>query len=64
MARTDYFGEQSRVGVIPDLSTALDEGLYDEDCEGRVLKWDCATSRVMQKENAEPAMLALELEML
>lgn len=42
------FGEQSRVGGIPDLSTALDDGLYDEDGGGRVLKWDCATSRVMQ----------------
>lgn len=55
------FGE-GRVGEIPDLSSALDEGLYGEDGGGRVLKWDCATSGVMrsiddvsmlQKENAE-----------
>lgn len=58
---------QSRAGlvVIPDFSTALvEEGLYGEDCEGRVISWrDYATSGVMQgssnndctsqKENAE-----------
>ncbi|KAK1357844.1 PX domain-containing protein [Heracleum sosnowskyi] len=56
------FGVQSRAGEIPDLSTALDEGLYGEDGGGRVFKWDCAAPGLMrssdsdcmlQKENAE-----------
>lgn len=56
------FGGRSGVGEIPDLSSALNEGLYGEDGGGRVLKWDCAMSgemrsadndSMLQKENAE-----------
>lgn len=52
MGFTD-FGVQGRVGEIPDLSTALDEGLFGEDGGGRVLKWDCATSGVMRSSHSD-----------
>ncbi|KAF1002183.1 uncharacterized protein LOC141702137 [Apium graveolens] len=50
------FGVEGRAGEIPDLSNALDEGLYGEDGGGRVLKWDCATSGVMLSSDNDPVL--------